>query len=1111
MSGRAAEKRFSELFPGLAPLGGDPWVAAVKIYKESLRMEVDARDEGGFIRQDWESEAAEKLRQAYGLKETAVALAREAPPPPSLPAPRPKSKDANVLLGAPFKAKHKSPGSVPFEEGAVVVGGKVVKIECRELREDKTRVVIDIGDSTGARRLAGVFARARADRIQRGARDAQKAGDLLLCKGKMERRTYRDSDEWEITPTDIVRAPSPVREDTAEHKRVELHLHTQMSRLDAVTDAAAAVARAAYWGHSAIAVTDHGVCHAFPDACAAAEKAGIKLIYGMEGYMPHSERNYHIIILAKDRRGLKNLYKLVSVSHIEHFRSRPLIPKELLQEHREGLLIGSACEAGEVYRAVLDNKPREELEAIARFYDYLEIQPVCNNMYLVRNGKVPGEGGLREINRRIAALGEELGLPVCATCDAHFLDPEDEVGRQVLLTAQGMADGEPLPLYFRTTNEMLAEFAYLGDGLARRVVSEYPARIAALCETMRPVPEGEFTPVIEGSAEELERVVWARARELYGDDLPPLLRERLAMELRSIIAKGYDVIYILARKIVRRSVESGYYVGSRGSVGSSVAAYMAGITEVNALPPHYLCACRYREFPENPPGCGVDMPDKDCPLCGKPLKKDGYNLSFAIFQGFEMDKKPDIDLNFSDEYQERAHAHTVELFGASQVYRAGTISTLKEKTAYGYAKKYLEKNELPADNPAELNRLALGCMGVKMTTGQHPGGLVVVPRGHEITDFCPVHYPANDKTQMVTTHFDYHSIEENLLKLDLLGHKNPTMIKYLTALTGVDVMALPLDDKPTMGIFASSQALGYENDPLLGPTGAVAVPEFGTRFVRKMLQATKPSCFEDLLRISGLSHGTRVWKDNQEELVRKKIAVLGEIICSRDDIMHELMGRGIDRRLSFAIMESVRKGKGLTAEWEQELRRARVPEWYIHSCNRIEYMFPKAHAVAYVMMAFRIAWFKVHRPLEFYAAYFTKRAKYFDIGVAASGIKNVTKRIKALEALPMPSGTEEDELVSLEVVYEFYLRGFSFAPPHVNISAAEDFTVEPGGKLRPPLTSIPGLGEVAASSIAARRGNAGFTAVDELSRTTANSANIESLRAAGALEGLYESLQVSFI
>lgn len=826
----------------------------------------------------------------------------------------------------------------------------------------------------------------------------------------------------------------------------------------------------------------------------------------------------HIILIAKNKVGLKNLYQLISASNLKYFKRVPIIPKSELVAHREGLIIGSACEAGELFRAIVDHKDWNELKRIASFYDYLEIQPLGNNRFMVRDGTVRDDEDLKDFNRTVVKLGEELGKPVCATGDVHFLDPEDEVYRHILLASKKFADAnEPVPLYFRTTDEMLKEFDYLGKEKAYEVVVTNTRAIAEQVEDIELLPKGRlFPPRLENSEEDLNRMVWGKAHELYGDDLPQLIVDRLNVELGSILGK-YDVVYMSAQKLVQRSLECGYLVGSRGSVGSSLVAYMAGITEVNALPPHYRCPkCRNVEFHAGEYGCGADMPDKMCPVCGTKYAKDGFDIPFETFLGYGGGKVPDIDLNFSGEYQARAHAHAVEMFGKTQVFRAGTIGTLAEKTAYGFVKKYLEENGIAAGN-AEIDRLTAGCVGVRRTTGQHPGGLVVVPDDMDIEDFCPVQHPADDPdSDTITTHFEYHCMEDNLLKLDMLGHDDPTMIRMLENLTGVNARAIPLDDPDTMSIFISSKVLGYENDEVLGPTGAVAIPEFNTRFTRQMLVDTQPKDFNTLLRLSGFSHGTDVWLGNAKDLIVSGTASVLETVGCRDDIMLYLISMGLDPKMSFKIMEAVRKGKvkggkaGDWPMWVEEMRKHDVPEWYIESLAKIGYLFPKAHAVAYVMMAFRIAWFKVHEPLAFYATFFSIRAKAFDAAECCKDADALRRRIREIENNKDATAVEQDLMTTLEVCYEFGLRGFHFEPIDIYRSDATKFVVTENGLL-PPFTSVRGLGETAALDTVEKRKGKDFTSVEEFSLccNKLSQTHIDQLRALGAFAGLPETSQLT--
>ena len=841
---------------------------------------------------------------------------------------------------------------------------------------------------------------------------------------------------------------------------------------------------------------------------------------------------YHLVILAKNQTGLRNLYKLISKSHLEHFNRYPMMPKSLINENKEGLLLGSACEAGELFRAVMDGKDERELERIASWYDYLEIQPLSNNAYMLkpdREGRRIARGleDLRNFNRTVLELGERMGKPVCATGDVHFLDPQEEIYRHVLLAAKEFEDADnDNPLYFRTTDEMLQEFSYLGEEMARRVVIDNPRIVADWCDKVRPLPDGLFAPKLENSEGELRDLVWGKAKYLYGEEPPEIVVDRIHAELKDIIGCHYDVIYMSAQKVVRNSLEHGYLVGSRGSVGSSLVAFLSGITEVNSLPAHYRCPnCKHSDFdyaqdPAHPYGCGADMPDRKCPVCGTDYEKDGFNIPFETFLGFGGDKVPDIDLNFSGEYQASAHRYTFELFGQNHVFRAGTIGTVAEKTAIGYVRKYMERVGRQNVPFAEILRLAKGCTGVKRTTGQHPGGMVVIPQDKEIYDFCPVQHPADNKdTDIITTHFEYHSMESNLLKLDLLGHDDPSMIRMLQDLTGVDPQKISLDDPDTMSLFTTSEKLGFTDDPLLGPTGAVAIPEFGTPFVRGMLEDTHPDQFDILVRLSGFSHGTDVWLGNAKDLITSGTAKVNEAIGCRDDIMLYLISMGFDPKRAFKIMESVRKGRGLPDGAEEEMKAHKVPEWYIGSCKKIAYLFPKAHAVAYVMMAFRIAWFKVHWPLAFYAAYFSVRAKAFDEKYMCRGIEVVKQKIReinhkknAKDKADRPTAVEEEMLVTLEVCYEFYLRGFHFATMDIERSHAVNFLVdEDRNALIPPFTSIAGLGETVGWDIMEKRQGQQFMSIEEFSIlcTKVSSTHLIQLKEAGAFGDLPESSQLS--
>ena len=831
-------------------------------------------------------------------------------------------------------------------------------------------------------------------------------------------------------------------------------------------------------------------------------------------------RTHHAIILAKDYVGLKNLYKLVSYSHLDYFYKKPRILRSMFKKYSEGLIIGSACSDGELYQSILLGKSDEEIEAIAREYDYLEIQPLSNNDYLIRNGEVPDKEYLREINRKIVALGEKLNKPVVATGDVHFMDPEDEIYRRILEAGQGFKDADnQAPLYLRTTEEMLEEFSYLGRDKAYEVVVTNTNLIADMCEQISPISPEKCPPHIEGCEQEIKDIAYGKAHELYGEELPDIVQERLEKELNSIIQNGFSVMYIIAQKLVWKSNEDGYLVGSRGSVGSSVVAYMTGITEVNALPPHYRChKCKHSDFNDYGAKNGFDLPDKDCPVCGEMMDKDGMDIPFETFLGFNGDKEPDIDLNFSGEYQAKAHRYTEVIFGKGTTFKAGTIGTIAEKTAFGYVKKYFEERNTKA-NKAEITRISKGCTGIKRTTGQHPGGIIVVPKGREIFEFCPVQHPADDpNSDIITTHFDYHSIDSNLLKLDILGHDDPTVIRMLQDITGVDPQKIPLDDKETMSIFSSTKALGVTPEQINSKVGTFGIPEFGTKFVRGMLLDTLPKSFSDLLCISGLSHGTDVWLGNAKDLIDGGVITsISDAVCCRDDIMVYLIKMGLEPNTSFKIMELVRKGKALKdpekwAEYEKMMRDNNVPEWYIDSCRKIKYMFPKAHAAAYVMMAFRIAWFKVHIPLAYYAAYFSIRAKAFDAEYMIFGKEKVREKMKEISLQGNDAAPKDKDMYDdLEIVLEMYERGFKFLPIDLYKSDWDKFKVEEDA-LRPPLNSISGMGNVAAEAIFnAVHEETPISSIDNLKkRAKIGNSAVDLLRKFGCLNGLSESDQVSF-
>ncbi|SIQ09176.1 PolC-type DNA polymerase III [Halanaerobium kushneri] len=1191
---------------------------------------------------------------------------------------------------------------------SVIVEADLFDIDVRQTRKGSYLYILKITDYDSSI-SAKTFTDKKDDFL-----DGLNKGQHLKIRGKVSFDPY--SKEWGIIFNDLIPLEKETRQDKAEKKRVELHLHTQMSAMDSVINVKDVVKRAGDWGHKAIAITDHGVVQAFPDAYSAGEKYGVKIIYGVEAYLvddgepivnnPYSShldetefivfdlettglnpsqheiieigavkikngkkidefksfinpgvkipakiteitginssmiadapdlktvinqfvdfvesgvlvahnadfdygfirtalesleikkddytvldtlglsralvkdsknhklntlakyfgvdlenhhralddaaataeilshlleiikedgsenldqinnyiskidwkdlRPFHAVILAKNKKGLKNLYKLISISHLNNFYKKPRILKSVLLQHRNGLIIGSACEAGQIYKAFVNNRPRNEIKKVAKLYDYLELQPLGNNQFLIPD-KVNSRDDLKEINRKIYQLGQELNKPVVATTDSHFLDPKDSIFREILQTGQGFndADQQP-PIYYRTTEEMLKEFSYFGENTAREIVVENPNKIAEQISKIKPIPDGLFTPEIEGAEAEIRNMSYERAHQFYGKELPQLVIDRLEKELSSIIENGFAVIYLIAHKLVKKSLEDGYLVGSRGSVGSSFVATMTEITEVNPLPPHYRCPqCSKHEFiTDGSIGTGVDLPDKICPDCGTEYIKDGFDIPFEVFMGFKGDKVPDIDLNFSGEYQGKIHKYTEEFFGRDYVYKAGTISTIADRTAFGFVKNYLDDKGMEVKR-AEIDRLVAGCTGVRRTTGQHPGGLMIVPKANSIFDFSPIQHPANDQdTDIRTTHFDYHSISGRILKLDLLGHDDPTSLRLLQDMTGIEPQDIPLDDPDTMSIFSGTDILGVDPELLGTDIGTLGIPEFGTSFVQQMLRDTRPTTFAELVRISGLSHGTDVWLNNAQDLIRDDKAELAEVISVRDDIMNYLLQRGVEPSTAFWIMEHVRKGKGLTEEEEEAMRGNNVPDWYIDSCKKIKYMFPKAHAAAYVTMAYRIAYFKVHHPAAFYTAYFSIKADDFDAQLACNGREKVVNKIEELEALGNDmTAKESGTLTVLRIVLEAMMRGIEFLPVDIYESEADHFIKKDENKLLAPLISLQGLGGSAAESVVIERQKSDFTSIEELSnRTSLTSTVIEVLREHGSLEGMPERNQLS--
>ena len=1019
-------------------------------------------------------------------------------------------KEQNPLLyGRLIKEVSRSISDFQEEAHNVVVEGRLFNVELRELKTGRCLLTFDIADNTD-----GLGAKTFFDNLElaKKASDQVKNGMLVKVKGSVKFDKF--SNDLILFADSMCRITEIERLDTSETPRVELHLHTRMSNMDSVVDIKQLIKTASRWNHPAIAITDHGVVQAFPEAHELAKGKNIKIIYGMEGYLFDDDINkaVHIVILAKNTIGLRNLYRLVSISHLKYLHRTPRIPRKILEEHREGLLFGSACEAGELIQAIVAGAKEEELLQIAAFYDYLEIQPAGNNEFMLRKGQVKDEEGLRDINRKVCQLGDRLGKLVVATCDVHFMNAEDSIYRRILMAGKGFedADHQP-PLFFRTTEEMLAEFSYLGSAKAYEVTVTNTRLINKQIESFKPIPDELYSPKIPGAEDQITSMSYETAAALYGDPLPAVVAERLEYELKSIINNGFAVLYLIAHKLVKKSLDDGYLVGSRGSVGSSFVATMTNITEVNPLPPHWRCPeCLHSEFiTDGSYGGGFDLPDKMCPRCQSKYIKDGHDIPFAVFMGFHGDKVPDIDLNFSGEYQPVAHKYTEELFGKDNVFRAGTISTIAEKTAFGFVKNYFAERNKPVRN-AYINKLLAGCTGVKRTTGQHPGGIMVVPRDLDVHHFTPIQYPADDKnSSTITTHFDYHSISSRLVKLDILGHDDPTVIRMLQDISGISPHSIPFDDPQTMSLFSSTTALNLTPEALGSTVGTFGIPEFGTKFVRQMLEDTKPQTFSELVRISGFSHGTDVWLNNAQDLIKNGTAKLSEAISARDDIMVYLIHKGVDSQLAFKVMEGVRKGKGVKQDDVEKLQEKQVPSWYIASCQKIKYMFPKAHAVAYVMMAVRIAWFKVHNPLAFYASYFSVRATDFDAQQIVKGLSAQKAKLQEMESKGNSLTAKEKSIQTIiEMAFEMYLRGFTFHKVDLYSSDAAKFQIV-GNGLLPPLASLQGLGDAAAHNIVQARKERRFLSIEDLrSRARVSRAVIDILKEHGCLDDLPEDDQV---
>ncbi len=1029
-------------------------------------------------------------------------------------------------------AKPKAMEDVQFDDGEVLVWGDVFKYEIRETKDGKRSIIdFNLTDGTGAFACKFFDLKEELEYLDQKIKD----GVTILVRGPLMYDDYKK--DYVIKPRSVATIDKVDPVDEAEEKRVELHLHTNMSAMDAMSSAKSIVKKAMKWGHKAIAITDHGCVQAFPEACNTARGTGFKIIYGCESYLVNdinddgskksleeikAEPYYHCIILVKNKIGLKNLYKLVSRSNIDYFHRKPRMPKSLIHEMREGLIVGSACSEGELYNAFLNNFSKEKIVEIANFYDYLEIQPVGNNEYMIKSQRDGCENinsfeDIQNINKAIITLGDELGKKTVATGDVHFLNKGDSKFRAILQAGQGFtdADSQP-PLYLKTTAEMLEDFAYLGEETAREVVITNTNLIADMIEPdILPIPDGTFNPVIPGAEEDLTNCCWDRAKEWYGDPVPEVVAKRLERELESIIKNGFAGLYMIARLLVKHSEECGYYVGSRGSVGSSFVAIMAGISEVNPLEPHYRCPkCKYSEFfLHGEYGSGFDLPVKNCPDCGEPMVRDGHEIPFETFLGFFGDKSPDIDLNFAGEYQSQSHRYTEELFGKAYVFKAGTISGVADKTAYGFVKKYVEERGLSLTK-AEIDRLTIGCTGVKRTTGQHPGGMVVVPNTYEVEDFTPVQRPADAvTTDIITTHFDFNSMHDTLLKLDELGHDVPTIYKHLYDLTGIDVMDIDISDRKLYELCTSPEPLGITAEELGWPTGTLSIPEMGTDFTKEMLLEAKPQTFADLIQIAGLSHGTDVWLGNAQDLIKNGTCTISEVIGTRDSIMVYLLHKGLEPKSAFDIMENVRKkNKQLTPEMEKMMREHDVPEWYIDSCKKIQYMFPKAHAAAYIIASLRLAWFKIYKPLEYYCAYLTVRGGDVDAESMAKGKAAVNTLIKMIRAKEKEaSAAEKAKEKIMLIVYEAMVRGIEFLPIDIYKSTASSYEPE-NGKIRMPFSALAGVGGTAAEQLANAKndGGADFSSIEDFgARSGAGKSTLDLLKSCGAFGNLPDSDQMS--
>ena len=1032
------------------------------------------------------------------------------------------------------------------EETTIVVSGFFHSLDIREIRPKEDSKAVQRAREKGEepKKRAIITGHIVDDNnslaikyFTRPSEDGQKLLKVLKSVGKVQVKGNVMYDEKFVKDYVLnLHSVRPVEEDASmkrvddrEDTRVELHLHTKMSEKNALVAVKDIVNRVKDWGHSAVAITDHGVVQAFPEAQAYSLEKKVKILYGVEAYLIETEDQKvpnHVIIFAKNMVGLRNLYKMISISHLNYFDEYPRLPRSVIEDHRDGILLGTACKSGELIQAIVHGATDEELQNIASFYDYLEIQPHENYKDFIKEGLLKTEEELKDINRRIVALGDTLQMKVVATGNVHYMDPEDKLYREIMLTASGVKDPkDKADQHMRTTDEMLEEFAYLGEDVAYQVVVTNTKAIEESIEYIIPIPNGTYSPKIEGADKALEDMCYAKAKSIYGDPLPKTVQDRLDYELKSIIGNGFGVLYYIAHKLVKKSLDDGYLVGSRGSVGSSFVATMADITEVNPLEPHYVCpSCKWSEFYlKGEYAGGFDLPRRACPECGTPLIANGHDIPFAIFMGFHGDKVPDIDLNFSGDYQGRAHKYTEELFGRDNVFRAGTIGTIADKTAIGYAYKYADANDLQKRR-GFIERLSTGFTKVKNTTGQHPGGIMVCPRDMDVHHFTPVQYPANKKESgIITTHFDYHSIEGRMTKLDILGHDDPTIIRMLEDMTGIPSTSIPFDDPATLSLFSSTKALGLTPAQLQGDKVAtLAVPESGTGFVRAMLEDSKPQTFSDLVRISGFSHGTNVWVDNAQTLIKTGTCKLNEAISTRDDIMNFLRNQGVADNVAFSVMENVRKGKGIEkrnkegiaqTNYEEQMREAQVPEWFIASCKKISYLFPRAHAVAYVMMAFRIAWYKINYPLAFYASYFSIRAKAFDLKIMMGSLEEQQQEFKRLKALAdkyEASQKEKDLMSALEVSLEMKQRGYSFANVELYKSQARRFMIKDETSLLPPFVAVTSLGEKVADAIVEEREQAEFLSIKDLRRRTKMSQTIANrMVELGCLGDLPEDEQMS--